>query len=65
MEIKQGEVVFNIPIANIPSVRRLVTAVGNLTEQDEDGTYCSCIKMGGSHCPSCIELSEAIKEIEI
>lgn len=59
----------DIEINKVPSVARLITAVDNVVKPLSDGTYCTCVMaidhpMVKVHAPTCIELSEAIKQIK-
>ena len=63
MIVDNGKLTFNIDIKDIPSVHRLITAIGNITETRQDGTHCTCGRQT-EHVPCCIELSEAYKEIK-
>jgi len=59
----------HVKISEIPCVKRLAQAIGNVVKPEPDGVYCSCGKRQGgpmmkNHAVSCIELSEAIKEFK-
>ena len=64
-----GTIELSVSITEIPPVRRLMQAIGNIVAEQPDGHLCTCgIAMDNPmikrHSPSCTELNEAIKAIK-